>query len=111
MASGDVTPKRLAGPVTLGTTTTNLFTVPSLHQYSIKQIIICNTDSSDRTVSLAIGTAATAANRFVSFMNIPLNTTVTLDTALILENSETLQGLASTASVVTVTVTGWDREI
>jgi hypothetical protein len=37
--------------------------------------------------------------------------TVVLDTGLVLEATETVQGLSDTASKVTVTITGWDRTI
>lgn len=109
MAVNDVFPKLLNSPTTLGTTTTTLFTVPASHQYTIKQIVVCNTDGVDRIVTLAKGTAATAGNCFVYRLPIASYDTVVLDTALVLEAAETIQGLADTASVVTVTITGWDR--
>jgi len=111
MATGDVTPKLLASPTMLGTSTTTLFTVSLNHQYTIKQIVICNTDGVDRLVTLAIGSAATASNCFVYQLPVAANDTVVLDTALVLEESVTIQGLADTGSKVTVTVTGWDRQL
>ena len=110
MASGDVFPKLLANPTALGTTTTTLFTVPSGHQYAIKQVVVCNTDGVERLVTLAKGTAATAGNCFVYRLPVASSDTVVLDTALVLEAGETVQGLSDTGSVVTVTVTGWSRE-
>lgn len=105
-----VVPKMLCGPTQLGTTTTTLFTVDINHQYAIKQIIICNTDGVDRTVNLAYdATAATAANCFVYQLPIAAYDTVVLDTAIVLESQDTLQGLSDTANKVTVSVTGWDR--
>lgn len=111
MASGDVFPKLLSNPTALGTTTTTLFTVPTGHQYAIKQIIVCNTDGVERLVTLAKGTAATASNCFVYRLPMAFNDTVVLDTALVLEAGETIQGLSDTGSVVTVTITGWDRQL
>ena len=111
MASGDVFPKLLSSPTTLGTTTTTLFTVATGHQYAIKQIVVCNTDGTERAVTLAKGTAATAGNCFVYKLPVASFDTVVLDTALVLEAGETLQGLSDTGSVVTVTVTGWDRTL
>ena len=111
MASGDVFPKLLNSPDFLGTTTTTLFTVPTGHQYAIKQIIVCNTDGVERLVTLAKGSAATAENCFVYRLPMAFNDTVVLDTALVLEAGETIQGLSDTADKVTVTITGWDREI
>ena len=111
MASGDVFPKLLANPTTLGTTTTTLFIVPTGRQWAIKQVVVCNTDGVERLVTLAKGTAATAGNCFVYRLPIAASDTVVLDTALVLEAGETIQGLSDTGSVVTVTVTGWEREL
>lgn len=76
----------------------------------LKSLILCNTDSSARTVTIYLvesgGTAA--ANRALfSALNIPAGTTVTLifpDDTCPLDSGETVQGLASSASVVTYRV-------
>lgn len=111
MAVGDRTEKRLGGPTQLGTTTTTIGTVPSSRNWVIKQIIITNNDSIDRTLSLAIGTAATEANRLMSTLPIGANDIMVFDTALVLTAAETLQGLADTASKVNVTLVGWEKEV
>ena len=111
MASGDVFPKLLNAPDFLGTTTTTLFTVPSGRQYAIKQVVVCNTDGVERWVKLALGSTATVENCFVFQLPIAAYDTVVLDTALVLEAGQTLQGSSDTADKVTVTVTGWDREL
>lgn len=111
MAVGDVFPKMLCVPTTLGTTTTTLFTVPSNRQWAVKQIVICNTGGTERLVTLSYdGTAATASNCFVYRLPVANSDTVVLDTALVFEAGDTLQGLSDTGSVVTVTVTGWERQ-
>ena len=110
MAAGDRTEKRLGGPTQLGTTTTTLCTVPASHTYVIKQIVIANTDTVDRLLTLSIGSAATAANHIISALPIGGNDLVVFDTALVLEAAETLQGLSDTASKVNVTLVGWDKE-
>jgi hypothetical protein len=111
MAVGDRTETRLGGPTQLGTTTTTIATVASSRVEVIKQIIITNTDTVDRTFSLAIGTAATAANRIISQLPIGANDIMVFDTALVLVAAETLQGLADVADVVNVTVIGWEKEV
>lgn len=111
MAVGDRTESRLGGPTQLGTTTTTIATVASSRVEVIKQIIVTNTDTVDRTFSLAIGTAATAANRIISQLPIGANDIIVFDTALVLTAAETLQGLADVASVVNVTVIGWEKEV
>ena len=109
MASGDRAESRLAGPTQLGTSTTTLCTVTSGHTFIVKQIIICNTDTVDRTVTLAIGSAATAANRIMSTLPIGANDVMVWDTALVLLTTETLQGLSDTASKITITAVGIDK--
>lgn len=111
MAVGDRTEKRLGGPTQLGTSTTTIGTVPSARNWVIKQMIICNTDTVDRTISLAIGSAATAANRIMSALPIGANDLMVFDTALVLTAAETIQGLADSASVVNVTLLGWEKEV
>lgn len=111
MAVGDRTEARLGGPTQLGTTTTTIATVSASRVEVLKQIIITNTDTVDRTFSLSIGTAATAANRIISQLPIGANDIMVLDTALVLTAGETLQGLADAANVVNVTVIGWEKEV
>jgi len=110
MAVGDRTEARLGGPTQLGTTTTTICTAAAGYAEVIKQIIICNTDTVDRTVTLSIGTAATAANRLMSALPIGANDIMVFDTAIVLAAGETLQGLADVASVVNVTVVGWEKQ-
>ena len=111
MAVGDRTESRLGGPTQLGTTTTTIATVAASRVEVIKQIIVTNTDTVDRTFSLAIGTAATAANRIISQLPIGANDIIVFDTALVLTAGETLQGLADVANVINVTVVGWEKEV
>ena len=111
MAAGDRIEKRLGGPTQLGTSTTTLCTVPSSHTYVIKQIVIANTDTAERLVTLSIGSAATAANHILSALPIGANDIIIWDTAIVLEATETLQGLSDTASKVNVTLVGWDKEV
>jgi len=110
MAIGDRSESRLGGPIQLGTTTTTIATAATGYAEIIKQIIITNTDTIDRTVTLAIGSAATAANRLLSNLPIGANDVIIWDTAIVLAAGETLQGLSDTASKVTVTVVGWEKQ-
>lgn len=110
MAIGDRNEARLGGPVQLGTSTTTIVTAATGYADIIKQIVIANTDTVDRTVTLAIGSAATAANRIMSALPIGANDLMVWDTALVLNAGETLQGLSDTAAKVTVTVVGWEKQ-
>lgn len=112
MAVGDLTPKMLKAPTFLGTSTTTIMTVTANYQWAVKQIIICNTDGVERLVTLSYdGSAATAGNCFVYRLPIAASDTIVLDTALVLEAGDTLQGLSDTADKVTVSVTGWERQV
>jgi hypothetical protein len=110
MAIGDRNEARLGGPVQLGTSTTTIVTAATGYADIIKQIIITNTDTVDRTVTLAIGSAATAANRIMSALPIGANDLMVWDTAIVLAAGETLQGLSDTAAKVTVTAVGWEKQ-
>jgi len=110
MAIGDRNEARLGGPVQLGTSTTTIVTAATGYADIIKQIIIANTDTVDRTVTLAIGSAATAANRIMSALPIGANDLMVFDTAIVLNPGETLQGLSDTAAKVTVTAVGWEKQ-
>jgi beta-phosphoglucomutase-like phosphatase (HAD superfamily) len=61
-------------------------------------------------IQMAIGSAATAANRLLSALPIGANDVMIWDTALVLNAGETLQGLSDTAAKVTVTVVGWEKQ-
>jgi len=88
-----------------------LFTVSASREAVVKQIIVTNTDTVDRTFSLAVGSAATASNRLFSSLPVGANDTLVFDTAVVMAAAETLEGLADTASKVNVTVVGWEKEV
>lgn len=114
MAVGDRNEARLnnSGVATtqLGTSTTTICTVPSGYNYIVKQIIICNVDTQDRVFSLAIGSAATEANRFMSLMPIAGSDVIVHDTGIVLNAGETIQGLADTAAEVNIIILGWTKQ-
>jgi len=111
MAAQDRVETLLTTPTQLGTATTVLFTVASARVNIVKQIIITNTDTVDRTFSLSIGVAGTAANRLISTLPIGANDIMVFDTALVLTAAQTFEGLADTASKVNVTIVGWVKEV
>ena len=112
MAVGDRTEKRLVGPVALTNANASVGSaVPSARVWVIKQFAICNTDGSDRIFYLAVGSAATAANRIFSALPIAAGDTIIWDTALTMTATEQLFGYADTGSVVTVTAVGWEKEV
>lgn len=112
MAVGDRTEARLVGPVALTASNATVGSaVPASTAWITKQIIVCNTDGSDRLVYLAIGSAATAANRIFSALPIAAGDTVVLDCAVVMAATEQFYGYSDSGSVVTVTVNGWSKEV
>ena len=110
MAIGDRNEARLGGPVQLGTSTTIIVTAAAGYADIIKQIIIANTDTVDRTVTLAIGSSASVSNHIMSALPIGAKDLMVWDTAIVLNAGETLQGLSDTAAKVTVTAVGWEKQ-
>jgi hypothetical protein len=111
MASGDVTPYLLGSPTQLGTSQT-LLALPtaSYTNITVKQILICNTDGTERLVKMGIN-SVDADDCFM--FNIPIASydTIIVDTSLPLTYLEhALYGASDTADKVTVTVSGWRTE-
>jgi len=112
MAVGDRTEKRLVGPVALtGSNAAVGSAVPASRNWVIKQFIICNTDGTDRLVYLAIGSSDAPGNRLLSALPVAAGDTLVWDTAVTLTATEQLFGRSDTASVVTVTAVGWEKEV
>lgn len=110
MAVGDRTEKRLVGPSAMGTSNATIGTVPASRQWTTKQFIITNTNGVEALVYLAIGSAATAANRVLSALPIASNDVVVWDTALVLNAAETIQGYSDRTGV-NITMVGWEKEV
>lgn len=104
-----LTQKRLFGPAAAVTSATDdstgRYVVPTSTTTIVKQILLCNTDSSARTVIVAVGTTATAANRILSDLTISANETVSFNCSLVMTAGEKLFFTASATSV-TITVNG-----
>lgn len=98
--------------VQLGSSNGTLYTAPSANgaRARIRNLTICNTDTSARTVTLDIvpsGGSAGASVRVLSAAAIPASTTWLLNRLeLHVEPGGTVQGLADAASKITVTGDG-----
>lgn len=104
-----LTQKRLFGPAAAVTSATDdatgRYLVPSSTTTIVKQILLCNTNSSSATARVAVGTTATAANRVISDLTLAANETVSFNCSLVMTAGEKLFFTASAASV-TITVNG-----
>lgn len=98
---------RIYGPAQPAATNAVLYTVPALTSVVVRNIHICNTTAAAATISLAInGTAATAANCWMSALSIPANSVFDWSGFLHLSTTDTLQALQGTASALTVIISG-----
>ena len=101
------TQKRLVGPAAMATSATALYTAPGSTTTIIKQIMLCNTDSSTQTATLHIAAAGSVANANMIFKAISLDPseTVILNLSLVLATGNIISGLASHVGV-TITISG-----
>lgn len=98
---------RIYGPAQPGTTNATLYTVPASTTVVVRNIHVCNTTATAATISLAInGTAATAANCWLTALSIPANSSYDWSGFLHLSTADTLQALQGTASALTMTISG-----
>lgn len=99
--------KQLVAPVALSaTTTTTLYTVPASTKAIIKEILLTNTDTVARTVTLQVGTGTAVANRILSAQSINAGASLIITLSTVLNAAETITGGASSASVVSCVVSG-----
>lgn len=111
MAVGDRTESRLVGPVALTTSNATVGSaVPSGYVWVIKQITICNTSGVEGVMYLAIGSAATASNRFMSSTPVASSDVMVLDTGIVMTAGEQLYGYADRTGI-NILVNGWTKQI
>lgn len=101
------------GQIQLGTSLTTIYTPPAFPanlQARVNGIWIANTDAAAHTVTLRVGSGTlTVANSLGEAWPIAANTTFMLTGSewfLVITAGQLLQGLADTASVITVSVYG-----
>ena len=88
-------------------TATVLFTVGSGKKYIITDIMVCNTDGTQRTVDLHhtdAGTAASAANAFLYNVPVKAKQTVSFGRGMVFNDGDKLRGLADVTNKVTVSI-------
>lgn len=93
----------------LGTSDAAVFTVPGSTTYRTFKIMVCNTHTARVTFRLHhVDSAGSSAANNAIFYDAPLEPKQTMEfgDGLIFETGQMLRGLASVASVVTVTVCG-----
>lgn len=88
------------------TTTTTLYTVPASTTSVMKEVLLCNTDTATRTVTMQIGTGTTVAFRFLSAVSLIPGETKIFTFSTIAAAASTITGGADAGSVVGCTISG-----
>lgn len=101
--------KQLTAVTTLTTSAVTLYSVPSLTTTTVKTIILANYSGSDARATLHLvpssGSAANG-NKILGEVNVPANTTTTIDTAIVMPAGAFLAGLASAGTAINVHISG-----
>lgn len=89
----------------LGSSTATLYTTPSSTTTIIKSIVLCNTDSSTRTINLYVNTGS---DRRITPKDLSLGAgeLFIIDEVITLEATHLIRGAASSATVVDYTISG-----
>jgi|SRR5579875_2449430 len=102
------TPKRLVGPSQLGTAASTLYTVPSSTKTVVRYIHVSNPTGGSVSLTMSIGADA-AAVRIFDALAIAANSAQDFFCYHVLEAAEIIQGFASTASALVITIDGEER--
>jgi hypothetical protein len=92
-----------------GTTETMLYTVPAGKTVILKDITICNTSSTDATISLSIvpsGSTAGTANRILANLKVTANSIVDITLSQVMNEGDFLSAVQGTAGAITVVISG-----
>ncbi len=98
--------KRLAGPTQLTTANTVQYTTPLSTTSIVKQIVMCNTTASAKTVTIRLKPAGvTEANTqdFMSSFNINPNETVSFGCSIVLTNNGNTANATSSDQLIAFT--------
>lgn len=85
-----VTQKRISGPTQLTTANTVQYTTPANTTTIIKQIVMCNTTGSAKTITIRLkplGVAEANTQDFMSAFNINANETISFGCSIVLTNN------------------------
>jgi len=94
-------------------TETTMYTVPAGRQLVVKEFIICNTDTVERTLTINArrgGAAAGVTRRILHNTPVPPGLPVYFPCSMVMAAGGILSGLSSVATI-TVTVSGEERTV
>ena len=104
-----LTAKKLGVITQLTATAATLYQAPAATTTRVMELLMCNTDTVERTITVHFVTAAgtaSAANRVLSAMLIPAGGTVALSLNTVLATGDFIAALASAAAVVNLLCSG-----
>lgn len=110
MALNTTTPKRLADARYITNAYVTAYTVPASTKAIVKEIWLCNTDTSARTVSIrAVPSGETAADEHCVFKDLSIaakTTYIASGLTMVLEADEDIDVIADVTNKVTIRLSG-----
>lgn len=104
-----LTAKKLGVITQLTATAATLYTVPAATTTRVMELLICNTDTVERTITVHFvtsGGTASAANRVLSAMVVPGGGTVALGLNTVLATGDQIAALASVGAAINLLCSG-----
>jgi hypothetical protein len=98
--------KQMSHTALTNTTTTTLYTVPGSTKTILKEIVLCNTDTSARTVTIQAGSTTGVADRVLAAVSVGPGVTQAYSFNTVLNAADTVTGGASTGAVVSCLISG-----
>lgn len=104
-----LTIKKLSPITQLTASTVTQYTVPAATTTRITELLLCNADTVERTVTInfvASAGSVTAANRVISTLPIPASTTKIIPLNTVMSAGDFISALASAATAVNLQISG-----
>jgi len=99
-------PKKFSQTALTSTLNTLLFTVPANTQEVVKEIILCNTDTAQRAVTIFMGTGSAIVDTILDAVPINPGETQFYTLSTVLEAAEIISGGDDAGGVVSCTISG-----
>lgn len=103
------TTKQLTAATTLTTSVASLYTVPASTTTTVKTILLANYSATDARAVIHLvpsGGSASAANEVYGEVLVAANTTLQIDTAIVIPTGASIHGQASANSAINVHISG-----
>lgn len=88
------------------TLTTLLYTVPAATKAIVKEIILCNTDTTAHDVTITMGAGTAVKNTILDALSVAGGETKFVTLSTVLKTTETINGGASVGAVVSCIISG-----